>query len=120
MKDIKLQNMNNGYFDWSFNDADINTVSGTEALKSAIIHCVLLLEHELEMNCYQNNGTLISRMIMPNTQVSREYISEVIKTEVLKIKTVSLCDVEIEDYGAYEVKLTINVESDKGDVIIAI
>ena len=54
--DIKLSKNEDNTYDWTFNNGDIETVSGEQRLINATKHAILLKRQELRQTLYKGKG----------------------------------------------------------------
>ena len=56
MKDIQLEQTSENTYDWQFSFDDVDTVLGTQQIRTAVIHTLLLHKYELRQYPYTEMG----------------------------------------------------------------
>lgn len=95
IQNIRLK-QENGSYDWSFTDDDVESVKGNNAIISSLIHNLLLKEGELEQAIYFDKGCLANNYIhATQTSKNKEMIQNILSESIKNLDGVSDAELDI-------------------------
>ena len=106
MMDIKLMNNHNGTWDWEFNDHDLSITSNDDSIRNAVVHAIMLREHEMLTEQYKKTTHVLA------------LITESIRACVKQIDEVSDANVQVISETGYISVLRIILEKEDGNTVV--
>ena len=120
MKDIELESVGEGVYDWKFTNNDISVVNGNQRLLSAVIHSIMLNRNELEQSIYIDKGCMAHEYVKQNaTEENLEKVSSTIRASINELHGVTDSSIQVaqKDNTITISKITIQ-KTDGTEVVI--
>ena len=119
MMDIKLMNNHNGTWDWEFNDHDLSITSNDDSIRNAVVHAIMLREHEMLTEQYKLWGCEAWDYVKAKkTTHVLALITESIRACVKQIDEVSDANVQVISETGYISVLRIILEKEDGNTVV--